>query len=138
VRNMSFSHTTEQMRARTKTVTRRIGWLGLKPGDLLQAVEKAMGLGKGGKVRRLGVIRVLTVRRERLDELVRPGSYGAEEMVKEGFPELDPQDFMLRYFVEKIEPNELITRIEFEHVAGSGETVSRTALNPAAAWPFPT
>ena len=37
-------------------------------------------------------------------------------MVKEGFHGLDPQDFMLRYFVERQDPNEFVTRIEFEHV----------------------
>ncbi len=116
MRNMSFSHTIEQMRARTKTVTRRIGWVSLAPGALICAVEKAMGLGRGGKVRKIGVIRVVSVRRERLDELVRPGDYGALEMALEGFPGLDPQDFMLRFFIERQDPNELVTRIEFEHV----------------------
>ena len=117
MRNMSFFYTTEQMRARSKSVTRRLGWAFLKPGDLLQAIEKGQGLKVGEHVRKLGVIRVLSVRRERLDELVRPGSYGREEMVKEGFPALDPQAFMLRFFVKQhIDPNEQVTRIEFEYL----------------------
>lgn len=118
MRLMSFSHTTEQMRARQKTVTRRLGWLTLKPGMTLLAVEKAMGLGKGNHPKPIGELRVVSVRRERLDDLVdpaRPG-YGEQEMVLEGFPGLDPQDFMLRYFVEHIDPSELVTRIEFEFV----------------------
>ena len=45
-RNMSFAMTTEQIRARTKTVTRRFGWWFLKAGDQVWAVEKAMGLKK--------------------------------------------------------------------------------------------
>ena len=42
-RLMSFSMTTPQVRARTKTVTRRLGWRFLKPGVVLWAVEKAQG-----------------------------------------------------------------------------------------------
>ncbi len=58
-RNMSFSMTTAQFRARTKTVTRRLGWWNLKPGDVIMGVEKAMGLKKGEKVKRLGRIRIV-------------------------------------------------------------------------------
>lgn len=85
MRRMSFSLTTEQMRARTKRVTRRLGWLTLKPGTELLAVEKAMGLRKGEHAVPIGRIRVVSVRRERLDELVnraRP-DYGDAEMVLE-------------------------------------------------------
>ena len=39
-RNMSFMITKEQVRNRTKTVTRRLGWAFLKPGDIVNAVEK--------------------------------------------------------------------------------------------------
>ena len=46
-RNMSFALTTEQFKARTKTVTRRFGWWFLKPGDVVRGVEKAMGLKPG-------------------------------------------------------------------------------------------
>ncbi len=51
---MSFRLTAEQMRARTKTVTRRLGWSSLKPGDIVQPVEKAQGLRKGEKVVKSG------------------------------------------------------------------------------------
>jgi len=34
-RNISFALTTQQVRNRTKTVTRRAGWLFLKAGDIL-------------------------------------------------------------------------------------------------------
>jgi hypothetical protein len=50
-RNMSFSMTTEAVRNRSKTVTRRLGWWGLQPGTILQAVEKAQGLRKGEHVK---------------------------------------------------------------------------------------
>lgn len=120
MRLMSFALTTEQMLARTKTVTRRLGWRSLKPGTLLQAVDKAMGLGKGGHVRRLGVIRVLSVRRERLDEMVGT-EYGDAEAVREGYPEHSGEQFaemfaqrlaVVRECLSDVE----VTRIEFEHV----------------------
>ena len=63
---MSFCLTTPQVRAGTKTVTRRIGWWNLKPGELLMAIEKGQGLKKGEHVTRIRPIRVVTVRRERL------------------------------------------------------------------------
>lgn len=44
---MSFSHTTDQILNRTKTVTRRLGWENLQPGDRFWAVKKAMGLKRG-------------------------------------------------------------------------------------------
>lgn len=77
-----------------------------------------MGLRKGDKVEPLGLIRVVSVRRERLDELVNPArpGYGDEEMRREGFPGMDPQDFMLRFFVADINPDDFVTRIEFEYV----------------------
>lgn len=118
MRHMSFSLTTPQMLARTKTVTRRLGWANLQPGTLLQAVEKSQGLGKGGKVRKLGMIRVVSVRREQLSRLV--GTvYGREEAAREGFPDLDGLGFAC-LFVQKmgILFEDLVTRIEFEHVEG--------------------
>ena len=44
MRNMSFSATVQQVRDRTKTVTRRVGWKTLQPGEVLRAVEKGQGL----------------------------------------------------------------------------------------------
>ena len=57
-RIMSFSKTIPQMYAKTKTVTRRTGasWMKLQPNDRLWAVEKAQGLRKGEKVKRIGPI----------------------------------------------------------------------------------
>lgn len=82
---MSFALTTAQILDRSKTVTRRTGWAFLKPGDLIQAVEKGMGLKKGETVRKLAVLRVLNVRREPLAALVQNLTYGFDEVQKEGF-----------------------------------------------------
>lgn len=87
-RNMSFSMTTDQMTHRTKRVTRRDGWWNLKPGDLLWAVEKAMGLKKGETMKRISLIRVKSVRQEPVG-LITP-----EDVKLEGFPDWDVQQFL--------------------------------------------
>lgn len=115
---MSFMLTTAQIQARTKTVTRRDGWKMLKAGDLLCAVEKSQGLGKGGKIRRLATIRVTSVRRERLDEMLSNTSWGFDECAREGFPNMPPSEFVT-FFCNShrgITPSSEITRIEFEYV----------------------
>jgi hypothetical protein len=47
MRRISFALTTTQVQNRTKTVTRRLGWNNLKPGDRLQPIYKGMGVEKG-------------------------------------------------------------------------------------------
>ena len=47
MRLISFSMTLPQFHARTKDVTRRLGWKDLAHGTFLQAVEKAQGLKAG-------------------------------------------------------------------------------------------
>lgn len=116
MRRMSFSATTQQMRNRTKTVTRRRPetWKNLQPGDRLLAVEKAMGLPKGAKQVPLGVIEIVDVRVEELAEiLTEPG--GA---VAEGFPEMHETQFC-SFFARKFGGgySQPVRRIEFRHVA---------------------
>lgn len=110
-RNISFSMTTPQFIDGSKDVTRRMGWLKLKAGDVLCAVEKGMGLKKGEKVKRLGLIRVTSVRREPLYTI------SADDVRREGFPEMEPEEF-IQYFCRghKCSPLDVITRIEFERV----------------------
>lgn len=70
MRNMSFALTAEQIIQGTKTVTRRLGWLNLQPGDMIQPVNKCMGLKKGEKPIPLrGPLRVVSVRREPLIQM---------------------------------------------------------------------
>lgn len=121
MRNISFMLTTPQVRGRTKTVTRRSGWRSLKAGDLLCAVEKSQGLGKGGKVVRIGVIRVVNVRRELLRAMYDDTNYGREECRREGFGEhpqlFDPVEFVNWFCASHrgCTPETEITRIEFEY-----------------------
>jgi len=115
-RMISFSMTTPQFIAGTKDVTRRMGWLTLKAGGTLMAVEKAMGLGKGGKVKRLGLIRVKDVRREPLRRMVDDRAYGVQECEREGFPQMTTKGFV-EFFCDShkgCKPDTIVTRIEFE------------------------
>ncbi len=112
-RNMSFALTTEQIKNRTKTVTRRFGWLFLKPGDEVYAVEKSLGLKKGEKIVHLAHLRILSAQQEPLNNIT------YRECGYEGFPHYTPGQFinMLRnHYKKKIDSSELINRIEFEYI----------------------
>jgi hypothetical protein len=109
---MSFALTEKQLLAGHKTVTRRIGWLRLKAGDELLAVDKCMGLKKGQSPRVLAKLRVVDVRRE-------PLFYANEhEARREGFPHMTGGEFV-RFFCRsmKCDPTTEVTRIEFEVLA---------------------
>jgi hypothetical protein len=119
MRNMSFMLTTAQVLAGTKTVTRRLGWKFLKPGDLLMACVKCQGLGKGGRIQQIRPIEVVSVRREPLDALLGPLKHCTKEARLEGFPDLDNRGFMIMFCRHmKCEPNAVVTRIEFKYVTG--------------------
>lgn len=110
--------TQAQIRARTKTVTRRLGWESLKPGTVLMGAEKCQGLGKGGKIKPLGLIRVTHVRREPLRRMVEDTAYGYAETEAEGFPGRSPQGF-IGFFCKSHKgctPDSEVTRIEFEYL----------------------
>ena len=117
MRNMSFMLTTEQLRNKTKTVTRRNGWKNIKSGELIQGVVKCMGLKKGEKMEKIHVILILFRRREPLNDIIYDAEYGREEMIKEGFPSMHPEDFVSMYCKHnKCKSSDIITRIEFEYV----------------------
>ena len=110
-KNMSFALTTQQFNNMTKTVTRRFGWEFLKPGDIICGVEKAMGLKKGEQIKRLGLIRIVDVRREPLCAITQ------EDVIKEGFPEWEPEHFIHMICSHYGCAREAeITRIEFEYI----------------------
>ena len=110
-RNMSFQLTTQQVKNESKSVTRRFAWWFLKPGDVLNACEKCMGLKKGEKINKLKTIRVISTRKEPLSAITK------EDCILEGFPEMEPQDFinmLTRHY--KCEPDKPVNRIEFEYI----------------------
>lgn len=115
MRRMSFMLTMEQMRAGTKTVTRRRGWWRLKPGDRVMAVEKCMGLKGGERQVEIGEIEIVAVKPEMLDTIERYPEYGREECDKEGFWKMDPSDFVAMFCKTHagIGPRSVINRIEF-------------------------
>lgn len=115
MRNMSFALTTGQILKRTKTVTRRLGWTFLRPGDLICAVEKSQGLKKGEKVKRLVTLLVTGVHREPLNDLLAPN--GWDEVAREGFPGMSPDDFVDFFCAShNCKPNAIVTRIAFSYV----------------------
>ncbi|HET6456312.1 MAG TPA: ASCH domain-containing protein [Armatimonadota bacterium] len=113
MRNISFSLTVEQFLAGTKTVTRRLGWAFLRPDDMLMACEKCQGLKKGEKIRRLGQIEVVDVRREALDCII---EY-PDDCRKEGFPQFSPEAFVTMFCREmRCTSGTPVTRIEFKRI----------------------
>lgn len=117
MRNISFSMTTEAFRRREKTVTRRLGWWDLQPGSILMGVEKGMGLGKGGKVVRLGAIKIVDVRMETLDSIT------DADCVLEGLPDWNAQKFIYMFSTynrakcKALGPRTMVNRIEFKHIS---------------------
>lgn len=115
VRNMSFSMTTEAVRRREKTVTRRLGWWDLQPGTVLQAVEKAQGLKKGEHVKPICLIRVVSASMESLDAII--DRYDYREMAREGFPGDASYEFVGMFCrANHCEPETAVNRIEFEYL----------------------
>jgi hypothetical protein len=115
VRLISFSMTKGSFLDGSKTVTRRLGWADLKPGAVLMGVEKSQGLKRGEKVKPLGCLEVVSVRREPLNAIEGEGFLGP---ALEGFPELSPTQFAHMFAkAMKCRTDALVTRIEFRRVA---------------------
>jgi len=109
MRNMSFSITTSQMYSRLKTVTRRLGWNFLQPGDVVMAVEKAQGLKKGEHVKPIGKIKIVSIKSEPVSNIT------IDDVQREGFAEMNVPEFVRMFCnANKCEPSTLINRIEFE------------------------
>jgi len=119
MRNISFSMTKQQVYNKTKDVTRRNGWLTLKPNEILRAVEKAQGLKKGQKITRICYIIVVSSRREPLNIIDKT------ECIREGFPELEPQEFIDMFCKSHkgVKPDSEITRIEFQYLEKEPNTL---------------
>jgi hypothetical protein len=111
MRNMSFSMTTQAFIEHRKHVTRRLGWGFLKPGDIVMGCEKCQGLKKGEKIKKLGAIRIVDIRREPLNFIE---NY---EMVLEGFPGMKRDEFIEHFCKHmKCGPGELVNRIAFTYI----------------------
>lgn len=134
-RLMSVAFTEQAVVERRKTVTRRKGWWYdktgrqiIKPGDHLTLCRKVMGRKADEPLVRLAEVEVVSIRREQLAAVtsrVQRGSttadgYGAEEMAREGFPGMDPFEFIARYFTPQgISLSDPVTRIEWRYLEGA-------------------
>jgi hypothetical protein len=107
---MSFSMTTQQIKDETKDITRRFGWWWLKKGDRVNAVEKAMGLKKGEKIKKLKLIEIVSTRPEPLNAITQA------DVIREGFPDWTPEQFvdmLVKHYGVKVD--EPVNRIEFKY-----------------------
>lgn len=111
MRNMAFSMTTPQYVDYSKDITRRQGWLFLKKGDHVMAVEQGMGLKKGQKVKKLGAFEVLSNTRVPIDEI------NQSDVDREGFPDMSPEEFIAFYCdFNRVNPGDMCSRIEFRRL----------------------
>lgn len=110
-RLMSVSLTEQAVVDRRKTVTRRLGWTFLKPGDRLTLCRKVMGRKPGEPLVRLAEVEVVSVRREHLFDIL------ADDVEREGFASMTPPEFV-RFFGDHMGcgPMSLVTRIEWRYL----------------------
>lgn len=111
-RLMSVSLTEDAVRAREKTVTRRMGWLHLTPGTRLTLCRKVMGRRRGEPLVRIADVEVVSVRRERLDAIT------PDEVAAEGFPDWTPEQFVT-FFCNSHKgcaPTSEVTRIKWRYL----------------------
>lgn len=133
MKNMSFFLTTQQFINHKKEITRRCGWNSLIPGEHFMAVEKAQGLGKGGKIRKLGECMCISNVPEPLNDIVRrpirlqdqlADKYGhgylMPEVWREGFPKMTPEEFVKMFCkankTKNCHPETVINRIHFKRL----------------------
>jgi hypothetical protein len=111
-RLMAVSLTEPQVRARTKTVTRRAGWRMLRVGDQLTLCRKVMGRRRGEPLERIAAVKVVSLRREPLDAI------SAADVAAEGFPQWTPEEFV-SFFCRTHRgcgPGTEVTRIEWRYL----------------------
>lgn len=126
-RLMSVAMTADAVIARQKTVTRRKGWLMLKPGDRLTLCRKVQGRKPGEPLERLAEVEVISVRREALTELFFDTAdqylYPVKEVTREGFPSMHPATFVREFFIDAqgMSPDAEVTRIEWRYLDQGGE-----------------
>lgn len=110
-RLMSVALTTDAVRSRRKTVTRRVGWQMLNPGDQLTFCPKVRGRRRGELLDRIVTVDVVAVRREPLNTIT------AQDVTAEGFPDMSPAEFVEFFCATHhgVTPTTEITRIEWRY-----------------------
>ena len=115
MRLMSFSATWPQILDGSKTVTRRLGWAHLKPGERFQAIQKGQGLKKGERVVRGPVLECVSNDPENLFQV--GYLHDDHETAREGFPEMTPRQFVEMFKeLNKCKSSQSVNRIEFKYV----------------------
>lgn len=111
-RLMSVSLTEQAVVERRKTVTRRLGWTFLRPGDRLTLCRKVMGRKPGEPLVRLAEVEVVSVRREPLMDM------DPEDLEREGFGEMESRWEFVDFFVEHMgcKYTTEVTRIEWRYI----------------------
>ena len=114
-RLMSVSLTDQQVRDRTKTVTRRTGWRMLRVGDQLTLCKKVMGRRRDEPLDRIADVEVTSIRRERLDAVT------SGDVTAEGFPGMTPGEFTAFFCSTHrgCTPQTEITRIQWRYIGES-------------------
>lgn len=129
-RLMSVAFTEQAVWERRKTVTRRKGWWEdkngrrlLRVGDRLTLCRKVMGRKKDEPLVRITEVEVIGVRREPLAAVGGPYILRDDaptiwpEVVAEGFPDMGPSEFILRFFIPQgIHAMDEVTRIEWRYL----------------------
>lgn len=122
-RKISMAMTIEPIRRHEKFVTRRFGWWFLKPGDVLDVVEKTMGLKLGEKHKPIidiwgnpVQIQIVNTRPEPLNAI------DHHDVTREGFPGMTPSQFV-NMLVKKynVPGNQICNRIEFTYIIQTKE-----------------
>lgn len=121
-RLMSVALTADAVIARRKTVTRRLGWRELEPGDRLTLCRKVQGRrrrdGTLEPLERLAEVGVVSVRREPLKDIT------PEDVTREGFSAVDGVGgwaavvAFVEFFIEHMRctPDTEVTRIEWRYL----------------------
>lgn len=112
--NISFALTTDQVRRRIKTETRRLGWEKFtdhrQPCAILHGIVKGQGLKKGEHPEPITDVRIVRAWRERLDAIT------PEAVFREGFPNGGPEWFVNMFCQHnKCQPSTVITVLAFEY-----------------------
>ena len=95
-------------------MTRRHGWWKLKPGDILIACEKHLGM-EGKECIQICRIRIISTRTEQLCDV------SDADIIREGYDDLTKDQFISMCSTRwHIEPSANINRIEFAYLSQTG------------------
>ncbi len=109
---MSVARPLEQVRARQKSVTRRLGWRHVRVGEQIMLCEKAVGLQRGEDAERIVAVEVVSLRQEPVSAIT------ADDVIAERFPCLNRQEFVAFFCATHrgVLPDTEVTRIHWRYL----------------------